>query len=372
MRATALPVLLSLLQAPVERPEIKQTERKGELGPWTYEDFREEYYRSDALARRRQPFRGVSYAGGRHRYGVMQGQSVFRHRERPLWLVHNLYCTQLAMTAEVPWECEASVFVLEGTRPEPEARREDGYTVLYADHEVEIEGDFEAIEPHPTQPLFAALRYGCCDSPVRVSVHHFDGRTLCAVRELPYYPEWRGQPWETIGVDAKAVKCPDGTRVPLVDARPVQPLGAFNDFRVTEEHQYGHGVELWRVGEELAGFLLVAEGLQGDTPAGLLEDVAYDAKTRRISFGARLTGGTHGCRQHRDVPSRDVYRFEGVLKSDRVEGLLTRVDALHPGREARSERVVLKTQREALPRFESAAKWQQRAQWILAMRGPRW
>jgi len=376
VRATALPLLLSLVQVAGERPgpQIEQAERRGELGPWQYEDVREEYYRSRHLARRRHPVNGVPYVLEGHRYAVMQGQTTFRHREKPLWLVHNFYCTQPAMTAEMPWDCAGVLFILEGIVPRAQghAREEDGFALVDAKDEVRIEGDFHAVEPHPDLPIFAAIREGRGDSPARVTVHHFDGRTLCDVRDLPlWYLGWRGEPWERIKADKDAVSCLDGTRVPLASPA-LHPFGAYDDFRFTEEHQYGHGLELWRVGEELVGFLLIAEGLQGDTPTGLLEDVAFDVKTGRISFGARLSCGTHVCRQHRDVPSRDLYRFDGVLRSDRVEGLLTRVDGLHPGQEQRAERVVLKKQREALPVFKTLPAWQQHAQWILGMRGPRW
>jgi hypothetical protein len=303
----------------------------------------------------------------------MQGQTVFRRRQEPLWLVHNFYCTQPAMTAQLPWDCAGIVFVLQGAvPPSGEARQQDGFTLVNAEQEVRIEGDFEAIEPHPELPIFAAIRYGCCDSPARVSVHQFDGRTLCEPRELRLEDErWRGEPWASIKADAKTVFCLDGTRVPLVSPT-IQPFGAWDDFRFTEEHQYGHGLELWRQGKELVGFLLVADGLQGDTPLGSLEDVAYDARTGRLSFGARLTTGRHSCRRHGEVPSRDLYRFEGVLRSGRIEGELTNTDALHPGREPSAGRVVLRMQREALQSFGSAAEWQQHAQLLLALRGPRW
>src|ERR671929_129905 len=75
-----------------------------------------------------------------------------------------------------------------------------------------------------------------------------------------------------------------------VDA--VRRLGVFTDMRYTVEHQYGYSVELWREKDRAFGFLLVSAGLAGDTPTGLLEDVAYDLKTGRLTFRARLSTGS--------------------------------------------------------------------------------
>ena len=376
MRLGAVLFPLLLVQAAAERPgrPIKQATRSGEVGRWTYEDFRETYIRSDELHRRRHPVNGASYVAEGHHFGLLQGQTAFRHRDQPLWLLHNFTCTQPTMTAEVPWDCQAIVFVLEGSVPiAPPPVAPGGLALVDAEREVRIEGDFEAIEPHPSLPIFAAMRYGCCDSPSRVSVHHLDGRTLCALREMRLESGlgWQGEPWQAIKADAKAVACLDGTRVPLA-APAIQPFAAFDDFRVTAEHQYGHRVELWRAEGELVGLLAVSQGLQGDTPVGVLEDVAHDAATGRLSFGARLSRGTHGCRWHHDVPSRDLYRFEGALKGDRLEGNLTYTDALHPGHQARRERLLLKKQRDAPSGFDSLPAWRQHVQWVLSTRGPKW
>lgn len=77
--------------------------------------------------------------------------------------------------------------------------------------------------------------------------------------------------------------------------RAVKRLGVFTNMRFTREHQYGYSVELWQEKDRVFGLFLSSEGLSGDTPTGLLEDAAFDAKTGRLTFRARLsTGMTFG------------------------------------------------------------------------------
>jgi len=164
----------------------------------------------------------------------------------------------------------------------------------------------------------------------------------------------------------EAVECevPKGCRV--------SPVGAYDNFRFTEEHQYGYGVALWRHGETLMGLFSASAGLVGDTPTGLLEDVEYEPKTGRISFGARLSTGPHGGRRHRDVPSRDLYRFAGALEKNTLKGELTYLDILHPGAPFRSESVILARSKEPPPTFETRSAWQEHVDLILNLRGPKW
>src|SRR5438046_1449435 len=68
-------------------------------------------------------------------------------------------------------------------------------------------------------------------------------------------------------------------------------VGEFSNMRFTDEHAYGYGVELWRQGDTLFGLFSASEGLAGDTPTGMLEDVKFDSRTRKLSFKAKLTIG---------------------------------------------------------------------------------
>lgn len=143
--------------------------------------------------------------------------------------------------------------------------------------------------------------------------------------------------------------------------------------RFTEEHAYGVSVWLWQQQNSVFGLLDVAEGLQGDTPTGLLEDVRFDAVSSRMSFKAKLTVGLHYCSQHQAVPSRDLFEFRGQLKHGSLVGELTRSDGLHPGSKPQTERVALK-KTERIPSIEADnyAEWKHRVDQILKFRGPKW
>lgn len=150
-------------------------------------------------------------------------------------------------------------------------------------------------------------------------------------------------------------------------------LGQFSNYRFTEEHQYGADIELWQDGKTPLGLFSYSEGLIGDTPTGLLEKLSFDRKTGKISFTAKLTMGVHGCKVHHDVPSRDLFTFEGVMRNKTISGKLTHADGLHLDQAPTAEKVVLKAAPEA-----SAIQYTNRNQWesiirdILKFRGPKW
>ena len=151
-------------------------------------------------------------------------------------------------------------------------------------------------------------------------------------------------------------------------------LGEFSNMKFTEEHVYGVSVELWRQDSSVFGLLDSADGLQGDTPTGLLEDVRLDASNGRISFKAKLTTGLHSCQQHKNfVPSRDLFKFDGTLAKGALVGTLTRFDALHPEQKPQADKVTLE-RLDGAPRIEaqSYAQWKQKADEILRFRGPKW
>jgi hypothetical protein len=150
-------------------------------------------------------------------------------------------------------------------------------------------------------------------------------------------------------------------------------LGTFSDFRFTEEHQYGAGVQLWREGDTLFGLFSYSQGLIGDTPAGTLEKVTFDPKTGRISFTARLTMGIHGCKLHNNVPSQDIFQFDGVLSELSLSGTLVHTDNLHQELNPTKEDVVLKKSDEwVITQYQSREQWEVAMKNMLKFRGPKW
>lgn len=155
--------------------------------------------------------------------------------------------------------------------------------------------------------------------------------------------------------------------------RPIGAIGDFSNMRYTEEHAYGYAVELWRDGDSVIGLLLVSEGLQGDTPTGMLENVRFDARTGALSFTAKLTTGVAVLPGGRQQPSRDLFEFSGTLKGTVLTGTLKRSDARQPSRAASREQVQLKINPQAvmIP-AGSYAQWKRQADEILKRRGPKW
>ena len=144
--------------------------------------------------------------------------------------------------------------------------------------------------------------------------------------------------------------------------------------RYTEEHAYGYAVELWRHDNAMMGLFLASEGLQGDTPAGLLEKVSFNEKTGAFAFEARLSTGVVYSKEHNGVPSRDLFRFKGALKDQRLSGQLERLDMLesHPTRKA--EQIVLRSKGAAseMTSYKNYAEWKKAIDDILKFRGPKW
>lgn len=150
--------------------------------------------------------------------------------------------------------------------------------------------------------------------------------------------------------------------------------GEFSNVRLTKEHAYGFSLELWSEGSRIFGLLDVAEGLQGDTPTGLLQDVNFDRTSGRLSFTAKLSLGLHSCGTHPTlVPGRDVLKFSGMLSDGIAAGTMTRLDALHPEQKPELEHIVLKVTAQSDPIVAATySEWRCKVETILRFRGPKW
>jgi hypothetical protein len=144
--------------------------------------------------------------------------------------------------------------------------------------------------------------------------------------------------------------------------RPITFVGEFSNMRYTEEHAYGYILQLWREGPAVFGLFLASEGLAGDTPTGLLDDLKYDPRSGKLSFKAKLTMGIDA----RNQPSHDLFEFDGKMSAAAVSGILKRGAA--------TERVNLRKMQpnNGLPQPRTFDEWKRQADEILRRRGPKW
>jgi hypothetical protein len=177
-----------------------------------------------------------------------------------------------------------------------------------------------------------------------------------------------------LGVHGQTSHKPDN-HAPAQSAGVVKRLGVFTNMRFTREHQYGYSVELWQEKGRLFGFLLVSAGLAGDTPTGLLEDAVLDPKTGRLTFRARLSTGSTFNKNNEQVPTRDVYRFNGTLRGQTLTGILEHADASDRSATGTKSSISLrrsKSESESMIEARSYNEWKKEADEILKFRGPKW
>lgn len=144
--------------------------------------------------------------------------------------------------------------------------------------------------------------------------------------------------------------------------RPIIFAGEFSNMRYTEEHAYGYSVQLWREGATVFGLFLASQGLAGDTPTGLLDDLKYDARSGKLSFKAKLTMGI----DERQQPTHDLFEFDGALSARAASGVLKHGAA--------SERINLRKLQPdaALSQPRTYDEWKRQTDEILRRRGPKW
>ena len=165
----------------------------------------------------------------------------------------------------------------------------------------------------------------------------------------------------------------------LKEHSPVTTVGAFSNMRYTEEHAYGYVVELWRAEDCLFGLFFSSSGLIGDTPVGRIESISFDKNTRSISFNARLTMGVIPASTAPSspwVPSKDAYKFSGVLEKDSLDGTLSHEILNYPSKQIPvSEKLILpRTNDESIgmSSFHTFSEWETYAKSLLSHRGPKW
>ena len=156
-------------------------------------------------------------------------------------------------------------------------------------------------------------------------------------------------------------------------AAPLSVIGEFSSMKFTEEHAYGYTVQLWQQGHQVFGFFESSEGLAGDTPIGILDEVQFDPRSGSLSFKAKLTIGVVLLAQGRQEPSRDLFEFRGTLERAALVGTIRHWDMLRPRAKPVTSQVRLRRQSgENMLETRSYAEWEKSADEILKFRGPKW
>ncbi len=172
---------------------------------------------------------------------------------------------------------------------------------------------------------------------------------------------------------SSAVECTQS----LKDDTPMSAVGAFSNMLYTEEHAVGYTAELWRAEDCLFGLFFSSAGLIGDTPVGLIENLAFDKASRSISFSSRLTMGVipAGGTSNAWIPSIDVYKFSGTLGAASLNGSLSHEILNYPGRKTPPSEVVTlpytADETVTIPEFRTFSEWKAHAQMLLKFRGPK-
>lgn len=161
----------------------------------------------------------------------------------------------------------------------------------------------------------------------------------------------------------------------VVNDEPLKVVGYFTNVKRDRdgEHEWGYSVHLWAQGALLYGLI---DGdthlkLAGDPRAGELLDVVFDPQSGRLSFRSKLS-----LSERNEQPTRDIYKFEGVLTKTKLSGKLVKTDESCDDGCEEIESISLRRSRELgsllMQDYENYAEWRKYADRILRFRGPRW
>jgi len=155
----------------------------------------------------------------------------------------------------------------------------------------------------------------------------------------------------------------------------IMAIGCFTNVQSHGEYAEGYAVRLWFQGRQIIGLINYYNGFIADPPMGILSDVQYDSSTGNFSFKAKLTTGLHNCRIHKDVPSHDLFSFEGLLNESNLEGTIYFENQLDPSPEVLDSRdnfLMLKDKDCLIKNYEDHDAWWRFWESIYKMRGAKW
>ena len=108
---------------------------------------------------------------------------------------------------------------------------------------------------------------------------------------------------------------------------PFEFLGKFSNMTYSQEHQGGEDVYLWREQNELYGYVEYSlGGALGDYTTARLENVRFDAATKRLSFQAR-----NPLYDEKGNVIRNLFVFDGLIMPNAIEGTLKCHNAMTNG-----------------------------------------
>ena len=162
---------------------------------------------------------------------------------------------------------------------------------------------------------------------------------------------------------------------PAMNAPRPRVIGDFSNIKHVGDHSYGYALELWQQGTDVFGLFRVHNGLTGDSPTGLLDDVSFSPETKQLSFKTKLSTGLISKGNYREEPSRDVFIFKGTLSRGVVKGVIEISNALFPNEPATRKSITLTrsaSMTQVMIAPTSHAAWTKWADEILKRLGPKW
>jgi hypothetical protein len=159
------------------------------------------------------------------------------------------------------------------------------------------------------------------------------------------------------------------------DKSPIKPIGTFMNVKTDGEHASGYLIRLWSQEEKVYGLVSVHQGLMGDPPAGILDNVEFDSKTNKLSFKAKLSLGLFLDKDKSYVPSKDTLEFVGSLKNKKLSGEILMTNELCSDKCPDRKKVTLplsKEWTEGMEEYQTYGDWKGFADEILQRRGPNW
>jgi hypothetical protein len=150
-----------------------------------------------------------------------------------------------------------------------------------------------------------------------------------------------------------------------------EPLGQFSNMTYSQDHQFGQDVYLWRELDELYGYMEYSlGGALGDYTTARLQNVRFDAATRKLSFQAR-----NPLYDEKGNVIRNLFVFDGIIRANAIEGILKCRSAITNEPCANDQKVLwkkAKLENTEMKRIGTRQDWEAHVNEQLKAHGARW